>query len=196
PVLDLGCGEGSTTARAATAAPTFGCDLSAELLRVAVRSMPVVRCRLPALSWVRTGSLGAAYSVFVLDLIVDGAAFFMEAARVVRPGGLLAVVINHPVYTAPGSGPFLDEDGDVMWRWGDYFPEGPSPTLAGGLPIAMQHRPIGDLLNWAAAAGWDLERLEERGLGPAAIAAEPGYIGQESIPRLLGARWVRRRPSS
>lgn len=196
PVLDLGCGEGTTTAHIASGRVSFGCDLSLELLRLAVRRVPVVRCRLPDLSWLQASSLGAACSVYVLDLIEDAATFFLEVGRVVRPGGALAVVVNHPVYTAPGSGPFLDEDGEVMWRWGDYLRAGNSPTLAGGSQITMQHRPVADLLNLAAAAGWDLDRIEERGLSPQAIMREPGYLGQESIPRFFGASWLRRGDSS
>jgi SAM-dependent methyltransferase len=192
PILDLGCGEGGTTARLASRATTFGCDLSGALLRVAAARVPVVRCRLPDLSWVRTGSLGAAFSVYVLELIEDCETFFAEAGRVVRAGGTLVLVINHPVYTAPDSGPFQDDYGEVMWRWGDYFRPGPSPTLAGTTPITMHHRSVADILTAAAAAGWDLDRIEERGLTQRAIVREPGYAGQESIPRFLGTRWLRR----
>jgi SAM-dependent methyltransferase len=191
PILDLGCGDGSTSERVAASAPTFGCDQSAALLRVASAKVPVVQCRLPDLSWVRTGSVGCAYAVYVLDLLEDAETFFAEAARVVRDEGTLAVIINHPAFTAPESGPFLDDDGEVMWRWGDYFNPGPSPTLAGSTPLTMHHRPLGTLLTLAATAGWSLRGLEERGLAPEAVAAEPGYAGQESIPRLLGARWRR-----
>lgn len=192
-ILDLGCGEGQgTRTLAAAGRRLIGCDLSAVLLRSARRSVPVVRCRLPDLSWVRPASVDHAYSVYVLDLLVDHEAFFAETAAVVRPGGTLAVIVNHPAFTAPESGPFLDDDGEVMWRWGRYLLPGHSLTLAGSASITMYHRPLASLLSAAASAGWSLEVVEERGLSPAAIEREPGYRGQEDIPRFLGARWRRR----
>ena len=50
---------------------------------------------------------------------------------------------------------------------------------------------MGSLLNVAANAGWSLERVEERGLSPEAVAHDPGLVGQEHLPRPLGLRWGR-----
>lgn len=189
-VLDLGCGEGQGMRR--VGGRVVGCDLSATLLRRAAGAGPVVRCRLPDLSWLRDGIVDAAYSVYVLDLVADLVDFFVQAARVVRPGGVLVVVVNHPFFTAPGGAPFLDGDGEVLWRWGRYLEPGSSREPAGGREVTFHHRSLADLLTAASAAGWDLERLEERGLGPGAIAREPAYRGQGELPRILGARWRRR----
>jgi len=41
----------------------------------------------------------------------------------------------------------------------------------------------------AASHGWILEAMYERPLSAAAIESEPGYLGQDGIPRLLGVRW-------
>lgn len=191
PLLDLGCGEGTTTAEVAARVTAFGCDQSAGLLRVAASRVPVVRCVLPDLGWVRNGALGGAFAVYVLDLLADAVSFFAEAGRVVRGGGRLAVIVNHPVFTAPDSAPFLDQDGEVMWRWGGYLTPGSSVTRAGDTPVTMHHRPVAALLSTAADAGWILIRMEELGLGAETVAAEPGYAGQGTIPRFLGAAWRR-----
>jgi hypothetical protein len=51
---------------------------------------------------------------------------------------------------------------------------------------------MADLLNAATDSGWDLQRLEERGISTASVERYPEYAGQEHIPRLLGAKWRRR----
>lgn len=185
--LDLGCGEGQ--GMRLVGGEVIGTDLSMALLERALASAPVVQAKLPSIGWLSDDSAGRAFSVYLLDLIPDEAAFFAEAARVVRPGGHLVVVINHPVFTAPGSAPFLDEDGKTFWRWGTYLQPGSSTEPAGEGTVEFFHRPMADILTAAASAGWSLERLVERGLSEQTIARIPGYIGQEHVPRLAGFRW-------
>ena len=196
PVVDLGCGEGQWLRRLDPAVTAFGTDASAELLSRARATAPVARADLPDLSWVRDGAVGTAVSIFVLDLLADHERFFAETARVVRSGGTLVVVINHPAFTAPGSGPFLDPDFDVFWRWGNYLENGTEEIPAGDGSVTMYHRSTATLLTAAATAGWSLEAMVEAPLGPAAIEREPAYVGQESIPRFLGVRWRRTEPVS
>jgi len=191
PVVELGCGEGQWLRRCGSAEAIFGTDESQMLLERARRSAPVVRAVLPDLGWVRTDIVGTAISVFVLDLIDDYERFFAETARVVRSGGMLIIVINHPAFTAPGSGPFMDPDLDVFWRWGRYLGNGRSDVPAGSEFVTMFHRPTGTLLTAAAGAGWSLQEVIEAPLGAAAIEREPSYAGQEDIPRFLGIRWRR-----
>lgn len=191
-VADLGCGEGQAMRHVAATTSTIrtiGCDLSEPLLRRAVEASPVVRARLPGLRWLRDAAIDGAFSVYLLDLIPDEAAFFSEVARVVRPGGFLVVIMNHPAYTAPGASPLLDGDGEVLWRWGSYFERGSSTEPAGGGTIVFHHRSLAALVNAAAAAGWAIDRMEELPLSERVTALHPAYRGQEHVPRLLGMRW-------
>lgn len=128
-------------------------------------------------------------SIYLLDLIEDELAFFTEISRVVKPGGALVIVINHPVCTAPGSAPIGDTDGEVLWRWGSYHQRGSSFEIGGGRNLEFFHRPIDVLLNEATVAGWILEQIDERPLSPQTIERLPEYVGQEAVPRLLGVRW-------
>lgn len=192
PVLDLGCGDGrwlrwlEPRGRIAV-----GCDRSLALLADAATGHPVAMCDLPSLAWVRGGSIGTALSVFVLDLVEEFEPFFSETHRIVESGGGLVVVVNHPVFTAPRSGPFMDQDLDVFWRWGDYLERGADIVPAGDRDVQMFHRSIADLLTVAADAGWCLDEMIEAPLGSAAIEREPSYAGQEGVPRFLGVRWNR-----
>ncbi len=189
PWLDLGCGEGRMLRRMTR--PVIGCDISHDLARLGASAAPVVRCRLPDLAWIRPGTLAGAYAVLTVEHIADLSALFESVRRVVRPEGSLVVVSNHPSFTADGSGPIIDlSDGEVLWRWGPYFETGAVPTILDGTrSVTFHHRPLGAILTTAAEAGWRLERCEERPLSTDAIAAHPGYQGQEFVPRLVGIRW-------
>jgi SAM-dependent methyltransferase len=189
PVLDLGCGNGRIM-DALEIPDVVGCDLNAELLERARGRGPVVRARLPGLEWMRDGSVGAVVVVMVIEHVDEVERLYRETFRVTRVGGTLTVVMNHPAYTARGAGPVVDQtDGEVMWRWGPYFERGSSDEPAGHTTVTFHHRSLGSLVTTAARAGWLLELLEERPLGPEAVARHPGLVGQEHIPRLLGVRW-------
>lgn len=194
--LDLGCGEGEVMrAIAAAGGATVGCDLSEPLARRAASTGPVAVCRLPDLGWLRGGVVDGACAVLVLEHLADAAPLFREAARVVRPGGSLVLIANHPAYTAPGSGPLIDpEDGEVLWRWGPYLEEGCSEEPAGEGWVVFHHRSLGLLLTAAAEAGWCLQRLVEQGVGEERAAEDPLLAAQRHIPRFLAARWALHRP--
>jgi SAM-dependent methyltransferase len=128
--------------------------------------------------------------VLVIEHLPDVVDLFEEVARVLEPGGVCALVMNHPAYTAAGAGPVVDmSDGEILWRWGAYFEQGSAPEPAGEGSVVFHHRPLSEVLNAAASGGLILERLDERGFSPEAIARDPALIGQEHFPRLLGVRW-------
>lgn len=182
--LDLGCGEGRVMrALRARGARVHGIDLNVELV---AHSVGVAVAQLPAIP-MRKGAYDGVYSVLTLEHIADHATFFLEALRVTKPGGVLALVINHPVWTAPDSTPITDDDSEVLWRPGDYFSRGTSEIPAGEATVIFHHRPMSDLLNAAANAGWNLERMVEQ--------PHHEYGDQGGIPRLLGCRWRRSSPS-
>ena len=139
-----------------------GCDRSGALLADAAASHPVTLCELPSLAWLQDRTLGTAFSVFVFDLVENIDILFAEVGRVVAPTGSLVVIINHPAFTAPGSGPFMDPDLDVFWQWGEYLDRGTSLVPAGPGAVAMYHRSTGDILT-SARAGRVAPRRDDRG---------------------------------
>jgi len=191
--LDLGCGEGRVMrAIVALGGRAIGCDLSSALLGKARRYGPVVRAILPDLAWLRSESLDGALMGLVLEHLEDEVSVFKGVAMAVRSGGTMALVINHPIWTAPESSPIEDPSGETLWRPGIYFGRGHSDEPAGKRKVRFYHRTMADLLVAASDAGWDLERMEERGISTKQVKRFPEYAGQEHIPRVLGVRWRRR----
>ncbi len=179
-LLDLGCGTGRLLTAGAV-----GVDASVDLLQLAAGN--VVAADIKSLPF-DAASFDTAYAVLVLEHLEDPASVFGEVGRVVKPGGRFVMVLNHPIFTAPGSGPLLDTDGEVLWRVGAYLRQGHSDEPAGPSSIRFHHRPLGSLMTVAAETGWLLERLEER---PAGDAADSLLAVQGNVPRLLGVRWRR-----
>lgn len=186
PIADLGCGTGRSSL---LVSGLVGFDTSRDLVRIAATHMTACVAdvtRLPLAS----ESVNGAIAVLVLEHLETIAPVLDEARRAVEPGGFLVVITNHPVFTAPGSGPFVDaDDGEVLWRWGEYLAVGYSDEPAGETTVRFHHRPLGIILTTAARAGWALERVIER---PAGAAEDPLLAAQGNVPRLLGLRWAKR----
>lgn len=191
--LDVGCGTGRLLGRVTDhGAQVVGCDLNLELLRIARKQSPVVQTLLPNLGWARPAGFDGAYVGLVLEHVEDEEKFFAQIADAVRPGGVLAMVINHPIWTAPGSTPIEEPEGEILWRTGTYFGRGFSDEPAGKSKVRFYHRTMADLINAASAAGWLLETMHESGISKRQMKRFPEYAGQDQIPRLLGFRWDRR----
>jgi SAM-dependent methyltransferase len=176
--LDLGAGEGRVMRSVrATGAVVHGIEINPDL---ACREKGMIVASLPQIP-VRSRSYDGAYTVLSLEHIADHQAFFAETARVVRQSGVLALIANHPVWTAPHSTPITDTDGEVLWRPGAYFREGRSEIPAGYGEVVFHHRSMSELINSAAATGWLLEHMVEM--------PHHELKDQSGIPRLLGCRW-------
>lgn len=191
-ILDVGCGEGRLMAvLAASGAHPFGADVSVDLLQSAHSYGAVLRLKLPMLDPLTDRSFDAALVSLVLEHLDDERTFLAELGRVVRPGGRLALVINHPMFTAPDSAP-IQEDDEVLWRPGRYLERGFTNEPAGEGTIQFHHRTMAELLNAASAGGWDLEHIVELGPSDAQVSHHPALDQQRHILRLLGVAWRRR----
>lgn len=192
-VLDVGCGEGRIMqALAAAGCVPVGTDIARNLLERASRAGDVVQAELPMLDWCVDGAFDGAIISLVLEHLPDHVPLFDELARVVRPGGTMTMVVNHPIYTAPGSAPIEDSHGEVLWRPGRYFGTGHTDEPAGTHTVRFHHRMLGTLLTDASASGWDLQELHEAGVTDSQVDVHPPLALQRHIPRLLGARWRHR----
>lgn len=177
--VDFGAGEGRVMRRVSSFdAKVIGLDINDDLLSGLAGSVAVTELPLVPL---KAACVDGAYAVLVLEHLADVDGFFEEARRVVKPGGVLALVSNHPVWTAPNSTPIQDEDGEILWRPGDYFSEGVTSIEVKGGMVRFHHRTLGGLFNAAALAGWVLEEVRE--------LPHHSFPDQSGIPRLLGVRW-------
>ncbi len=187
--LDVGCGEGRLMRTLAErGVDAVGVDVLQSLLVSAPR--PRIRLLLPSLHSLRSESFDGAYVSLVIEHLADEQTLLAEVVRVTRPGGPVALVINHPNFTAPGSAPIQELD-EILWRPGAYFGRGHSDEPVGGGVVRFYHRTMADLLNAGAAAGLRLDRMVEIGVSDAQVERTPVLDGQRHIPRLLGVRWIR-----
>lgn len=152
-VLDLACGTGDFCVELEGAGHRpIGVDLSFGMLSAARTEVPLVQGDLLALP-MADASVDAAVCGFALRNLVDLPAFFVELARVVRPGGTIALL--------DASAP----DNRLMaWGHGIYFNK-IVPLIGGALsdrnaygylPRSMSYLPPADEMVAALdAAGFD-----------------------------------------
>lgn len=180
--LDLGCGEGRVMRTLASAgARPVGVEMNLDLARRAGTSGPIAAGSLPDLGFFRADSFDGAVCVLVIEHVEDHGRLFAEVARVVKPGGVFGLVMNHPYWTAPGSSPISYPGDELLWRPGSYFERGTLLEPAGDQEIQFHHRTTGDIVEAASSAGWSLERLIE--------APHHELVDQAGILRLLACRW-------
>jgi len=180
--LDLGSGDGRVMpAVAATGASVHGLDLNPELAGRSSQWGPTMVGNLPELGFVAGRPYDGAYCVLVIEHLEDHRGLFHSVAAVVAPGGVFALVMNHPIWTAPSSSPITDTDGEVLWRPGEYFSSGTTEEPAGENRVTFHHRTMSSLLNAAADEGWALEWMAE--------TPHHELEDQRGIPRLLTCRW-------
>jgi SAM-dependent methyltransferase len=121
-LLDVGCGGGHLMVDAvARGWRPLGTDLSREACVAARRVAPCVQADADALPF-RDGALDAVTLVNVLDHTTRPLAAVREAARVVRPGGLLVVRVPNGGFHAAWAGVLGRLGPGVRWRGWDAYP--------------------------------------------------------------------------
>ncbi|MBI5289524.1 MAG: class I SAM-dependent methyltransferase [Chloroflexi bacterium] len=194
PILDIGCafGEFGRLFFEGGAAPDVGLDIDrSELLRE--RSAPgygsVAQCDARSLPF-KDGAFGTVMSVSTLEHVPDVAPAFPEIARVVRPGGVLAMSV-------PIEG--LNENlmGYGLLRAANL---GLAKRYADVVHRSLTHVNIWKAERWASLvreAGFDIQRMEPI-LSPAATRAFeallPAAYANRFFRQLTGRRPPHPRP--
>lgn len=193
-VLDVGAGEGQIArALAQAGAEVVGLDPTMAQIRTADERAggPVyalgVSDRLP----VRSSSFDGAVVCLVYEHIDTLEESLAEVARVLRPGGRLVLIINHPLFQTPNSGLIVDhmiDPPETYWRVGAYLHETATvEEVSRGVHVRFVHRPLSRYLNEMIAAGIDLVAVLEPAPPPAFTDKVPEHEADVVLntPRLL-----------
>ena len=141
---------------------------------------------------VADASCRAAVACLVYEHIDDVDAAIAETARVLRPGGLFVLLLNHPLLQTPGSGWIDDQMIDPpeqYWRIGPYLDESATvEEVQKEVFIRFIHRPLSRYVNALVEHGLTVDRMVEPSPPPGFLAQAPWYEAAGTIPRLLALR--------
>jgi len=193
-VVDLGCGDGffCRLACAQGAVTVVGIDPSERMLRLARE-----RTSEPRVTYLHAfaeeaelppGSTDLVVSILALHYVADFAGVVRRVADWLVPTGVLVVIVEHPVFTAPGPSSFLIEDGiEVAWPVNRYFDEGVREHEWYIPGVIKYDRRDDTIVNAIIDAGFDIERLAEP--SPTSVGERgPRSRGELIRPALLGVR--------
>lgn len=194
--LDLGCGEGRLGRLLQSLGHRVtGVDAAPTMVRLAASHqvpVPAVLADATALPFGdQTFDLVVAYmSLHDIDRMPDAIA---ETARVLEPGGRLALAIPHPVNSA---GSFHGRDADAPFVIeGSYLHPRPADWVAclGHIPMTFhsEHRPLEAYSRALETAGLLIEAIREPAMPAEIVADTPGQRRWQRIPLLLHVRAVK-----
>lgn len=171
-VVDLACGNGFfSDAFAKEGAQVTGIDVSEELISVARKNAPAVSFHVSSaekFDIIADNSKDKVVIVLAIQNIEHTAKVLAEASRVLKLGGVLHIVMNHPAFRIPKCTSWeYDEKKKMQYRRVDeYLSESKSVIdMHPGKPNSPQtisyHRPLQYYFKLLQKANFTVERLEE-----------------------------------
>jgi SAM-dependent methyltransferase len=188
--VDVGCGEGQVTRLMADGGlDAVGIDpFARQIERATDRGGAFARADAVAIP-VRDQTAAVVVSVLVIEHVEDMDTAIGEMARVLRPGGRLVLVLNHPLIQTPGSGwidDFVLDPPEHYWRVGQYLNEVDSvEQVDKGVFVRFHHRPLARYVNAAAANGLVIEEMVEPAPPAGFLDEATDRPGADTIPRLM-----------
>ncbi|MES2006587.1 MAG: class I SAM-dependent methyltransferase [Patescibacteria group bacterium] len=172
-ILEVGCGDGYfTSAFAEKGAEVVGSDIAREMIEHAKKREPKLQWHAaPAdkLDFAQDASLDTVVVVLALQNIENLNGALSEASRVLKPGGSLVFVLNHPVFRIPKKSSWgFDEATNTQYRRLDaYLSESieeidMDPGKESGKRITVSfHRPLQLYIKVLAKHGFGVVGFEE-----------------------------------
>lgn len=194
-VLDVGCGDGQIgRALSANGAAVVGVDPTWGQISVAAErgNGPLYACASASNLPVANASCDAVLACLVFEHIDDVDSAIAEISRVLKPGGMFAFFLNHPLLQTPGSGWIDDhfvEPPEQYWRIGAYLVETASiEEVEKDVFIRFVHRPLSRYINALSEHSLVLEQMIEPSPPESFLEKAPEYRLAHTIPRLLYLR--------
>jgi SAM-dependent methyltransferase len=162
-VLEIGCGVGDLAHDIAKCniASYFGVDISGEMISTA-KSRTVSRCQFERMDieqrQLPEAAFDAAVSALTFHFLDDLPTVLTKIRRSLRPGGLLAFSIRHPLRTCNPQG--LGHD-LRSWTVQAYFDEGPRDLVWHGHHVRIFHRSISSVVSSILKSGLRLSDVRE-----------------------------------
>lgn len=171
-VLDLACGTGFfAKAWKDAGAEVVGADVSPELVGIASKNVPGARFEVaPAnsLSFLSDRSIDKISFVLAAQNIEDTKGMMSECRRVLRSGGKMFIVMNHPAFRVPkrSAWGFDEKEKKVFRRVDGYLSESKEkiemhPGSDRSQTTTSFHRPLQFYFKQFGNAGFAATRLEE-----------------------------------
>ncbi len=106
-IIDIGCGQGYfSRALAVMGAKVLGVDVAGELIKLAAtqseKNEKFLVLSAEKLTGVQNSRFDAGICILALQNMKNLTSAISEMARVLKPGGRMVLVINHPTFRVPG----------------------------------------------------------------------------------------------
>ncbi len=192
-MLDLGCGLGyfAREARARGAREVVGVDISERMLaearsRGADPGVTYLRSSLEAFE-PEAAAFDLVVSTLALHYVADYRMIVGRVARCLVPGGRFAMSVEHPIFSASGTGTWhLGPDGtSAHWPVDHYRDEGERRRRWFVDGVLRYHRTIETYVNTLLEAGLTLVRLEEPEAEGTLSAERPEWRHERRRPPFL-----------
>jgi SAM-dependent methyltransferase len=189
-ILDVGCGEGQVARRVASPGTlVVGVDPTAAQLataRARAGGPHYARSEAEHLP-IRDRAVDAVVMCLVIEHLDPFEPAIEEMARVLVPGGVCLLLLNHPLLQTPGSG-WIDDHilEEQYWRVGPYLRNDSSvEEVAPGVNLPFMHRPLSRYVHVMGQVGLLIDDMDEP-MPPPGFLDEAWEYGEAStIPRLM-----------
>ncbi|MEX2541023.1 MAG: methyltransferase domain-containing protein [Trueperaceae bacterium] len=188
-VIDLGCGDARLGVEAIQegARSYHGIEVSRAMFELARENLGGGLGTVEHLSmenWrPRPDAHDLVASRLALNYVEDLSDIFRKVYSALRPGGRLALSVEHPVITSN----FQSFESGVRTNWlvDDYFRPGPRPHKWLGQEVIKYHRTIEEYPDLVREGGLSLERLRESRPSPENFQSQEEYRRRLRIPLFL-----------